>query len=209
MVTVKSVFCGEELILETGLLAKQAHGSVTLRLGNTTILATVVAAKEPNLESDFFPLTVNYNEKYYAGGKIPGGFFKREAKPRDKEILISRIIDRPLRPLFPEGFRNEVQIIPTVLSVDTDMPTDALALIASSAALTISWIPFGGPVAAVRIGYKNGEYIINPKNSELPSSELDIIVAGSKDAILMIEGEAKEVSEEVFIGAIELAHKEM
>ena len=209
MVTVKSVFCGEELILETGLLAKQAHGSVTLRLGNTTILATVVAAKEPNLESDFFPLTVNYNEKYYAGGKIPGGFFKREAKPRDKEILISRIIDRPLRPLFPEGFRNEVQIIPTVLSVDTDMPTDALTLIASSAALTISWIPFGGPVAAVRIGYKNGEYIINPKNSELPSSELDIIVAGSKDAILMIEGEAKEVSEEVFIGAIELAHKEM
>lgn len=209
MIAVKSVFCGEELILETGLLAKQSHGSVTLRLGNTTILATVVAAKKPNLESDFFPLTVNYNEKYYAGGKIPGGFFKREAKPRDKEILISRIIDRPLRPLFPEGFRNEVQIIPTVLSVDTDMPTDALALIASSAALTISWIPFSGPAAAVRIGYKNGEYIVNPKKSELASSELDIIVAGSKDAILMIEGEAKEVSEEVFIGAIELAHKEM
>ncbi|WP_295162404.1 polyribonucleotide nucleotidyltransferase [uncultured Brachyspira sp.] len=209
MVTVKSMFCGEELILETGILAKQAHGSVTLRLGNTTILATVVAAKEPNLESDFFPLTVNYNEKYYAGGKIPGGFFKREAKPRDKEILISRIIDRPLRPLFPEGFRNEVQIIPTVLSVDGDMSTDALALIASSAALTISWIPFGGPAAAVRIGYKNGEYLINPKNSELHTSELDIIVAGSKDAILMIEGEAKEVSEEIFIGAIELAHKEM
>lgn len=209
MITVKSSFCGEELILETGLLAKQAHGAVTLRLGNTTILATVVAAKEPNMESDFFPLTVNYNEKYYAGGKIPGGFFKREAKPRDKEVLISRIIDRPLRPLFPEGFRNEVQIIPTVLSVDSDMPTDALALIASSAALTISWIPFAGPVAAVRIGYINGEYIINPKNSELSKSDLDIIVAGSKDAILMIEGEAKEVSEEVFIGAIELAHKEM
>lgn len=209
MITVKSSFCGEELILETGLLAKQAHGAVTLRLGNTTILATVVAAKEPNMESDFFPLTVNYNEKYYAGGKIPGGFFKREAKPRDKEVLISRIIDRPLRPLFPEGFRNEVQIIPTVLSVDSDMPTDALALIASSAALTISWIPFAGPVAAVRIGYINGEYIINPKNSELSKSDLDIIVAGSKDAILMIEGEAKEVSEEVFIGAIELAHREM
>ena len=209
MVTVKSSFCGEELVLETGLLAKQAHGAVTLRLGNTTILATVVAAKEPNLESDFFPLTVNYNEKYYAGGKIPGGFLKREGKPRDKEILISRIIDRPLRPLFPEGFRNEVQVIPTVLSVDSDMPTDALALIASSAALTISWIPFSGPVAAVRIGYINGEYIVNPKNSELLKSDLDIIVAGSKDAILMIEGEAKEVSEEVFIGAIELAHKEM
>ena len=209
MITVKSSFCGEELILETGLLAKQAHGAVTLRLGNTTILATVVAAKEPNLESDFFPLTVNYNEKYYAGGKIPGGFLKREGKPRDKEILISRIIDRPLRPLFPEGFRNEVQVIPTVLSVDSDMPTDALALIASSAALTISWIPFGGPVAAVRIAYINGEYIVNPKNSELLKSDLDIIVAGSKDAILMIEGEAKEVSEEVFIGAIELAHKEM
>ena len=209
MVTVKSSFCGEELVLETGLLAKQAHGAVTLRLGNTTILATVVAAKEPNLESDFFPLTVNYNEKYYAGGKIPGGFLKREGKPRDKEILISRIIDRPLRPLFPEGFRNEVQVIPTVLSVDSDMPTDALALIASSAALTISWIPFSGPVAAVRIGYINGEYIVNPKNSELLKSDLDIIVAGSNDAILMIEGEAKEVSEEVFIGAIELAHKEM
>ena len=209
MTMVKGMFCGEELVLETGLLAKQAHGSVTLRLGNTTILATVVASKTPNLESDFFPLTVNYNEKYYAGGKIPGGFFKREAKPRDKEVLISRIIDRPLRPLFPEGFRNEVQIIPTVLSVDVDMPTDALAVIASSAALSISWIPFGGPIAAVRIGYKNGEYIVNPKNSELSSSELDIIVAGSKDAILMIEGEAREVSEEVFIGAIELAHKEM
>lgn len=209
MISVKSTFCGEELILETGLLAKQAHGSVTLRLGNTTILATVVAAKEPNLESDFFPLTVNYNEKYYAGGKIPGGFFKREAKPRDKEILISRIIDRPLRPLFPEGFRNEVQIIPTVLSIDSDMPSDALALIASSAALTISWIPFGGPVAAVRIGYKNGEYIVNPKNKEIATCDLDIIVAGSKNAILMIEGEAREVSEDIFIGAIELAHKEM
>lgn len=209
MISVKSTFCGEELILETGLLAKQSHGSVTLRLGNTTILATVVAAKEPNLESDFFPLTVNYNEKYYAGGKIPGGFFKREAKPRDKEILISRIIDRPLRPLFPEGFRNEVQIIPTVLSIDSDMPSDALALIASSAALTISWIPFGGPVAAVRIGYKNGEYIVNPKNKEIATSDLDIIVAGSKNAILMIEGEAREVSEDIFIGAIELAHKEM
>lgn len=209
MITVRSDFCGEELVLETGLMAKQAHGSVTLRLGNTTILATVVAAKEPNLESDFFPLTVNYNEKYYAGGKIPGGFFKREAKPRDKEILISRIIDRPLRPLFPEGFRNEVQIISTVLSVDGDMPTDALALIASSAALSISWIPFGGPVAAVRIGYINGQYVVNPKNSDLLKSDLDIIVAGSKDAILMIEGEAKEVSEDVFIGAIELAHSQM
>jgi len=209
MITVKGNFCGEELILETGLLAKQAHGSVTLRLGNTTILATVVASKEPNLEASFFPLTVNYNEKYYAGGKIPGGFFKREAKPKDREVLTSRIIDRPIRPLFPEGFRNEVQVIPTVLSVDSDTPTEALALIAVSAALSISWIPFAGPIAGIRIGYKDGEYIVNPKISELKDSELDIVVAGSKDAILMIEGEATEVSEDIFIGAIELAHKEM
>ena len=209
MISVKANFCGEELILETGLLAKQAHGSVTLRLGNTTILATVVASKEPNLDASFFPLTVNYNEKYYAGGKIPGGFFKREAKPRDKEVLTSRIIDRPIRPLFPEGFRNEVQVIPTVLSIDSDTTTEALALIAVSAALTISWIPFAGPIAGIRIGYKNGEYIVNPKISELVDSELDIVVAGSRDAILMIEGEATEVSEDIFIGAIELAHKEM
>ena len=209
MITVKTTFCGEELILETGLLAKQAHGSVTLRLKNTTILATVVASKEPKMEAGFFPLTVNYNEKYYAGGKIPGGFLKREAKPKDKEVLISRIIDRPIRPLFPEGFRNEVQVVPTVLSVDSDIPTDALALIASSAALCISWIPFAGPVAAVRIGYKDGEYLINPKNSELETSVLDIIVAGTRDSILMIEGEGKEVAEDIFIGAIDLAHKEM
>lgn len=209
MNSVKTTFCGEELILETGLLAKQAHGSITLRHGNTTILATVVASKEPNMESGFFPLTVNYNEKYYAGGKIPGGFLKRESKPRDKEVLISRIIDRPLRPLFPEGFRNEVQIIPTVLSVDNDTQTDVLALIASSAALTISWIPFNGPVAGIRIGYKNGEYLVNPKPSEIIDSELDIVVAGSRDAILMIEGEAREVGEEIFIKAIELAHSEM
>lgn len=209
MFSVKSTFCGKELVLETGLLAKQAHGSITLRVGNTTILSTVVANKKTNLEADFFPLTVNYNEKYYAGGKIPGGFLKREGKPRDKEVLISRIIDRPIRPLFPEGFRNEVQIVPTVFSVDSEIQTDTLAVIASSAALMLSWVPFAGPVAAVRVGYIDGNLVVNPTNTDLEKSELDIVVAGTKDAILMIEGEAKEVSEDVFISAIELAHKEM
>lgn len=209
MIEVIGKFCGEDLILETGLLAKQSHGSVTLRIKNTTILATVVASKDANLDSGFFPLTVNYNEKYYAGGKIPGGFLKREAKPRDKEILISRIIDRSIRPLFPDGFRNEVQIVPTVLSVDNDLPTDTLSLIASSSALSISWIPFNGPIAAVRIGYKDNKYIVNPTNTEIVDSELDIIVSGSRSAILMIEGEAREISEDIFLGAIELAHKEM
>ncbi len=209
MISVKAGFCGKELILETGLLAKQAHGSVTLRVGDTTILSTVVADKNPKLESDFFPLMVNYNERYYAGGKIPGGFLKREGRPKDKEILISRIIDRPIRPLFPEGFRNEVQVVPTVLSVDTELQTDALAIIASSASLMISWVPFSGPVAAVRVGYVDGTLVVNPTNEELKKSDLDIIVAGTADAILMIEGEAKEVSEAIFIEAVELAHKEM
>ena len=209
MISVKAEFCGKELILETGLLAKQAHGSVTLRVGDTTILSTVVADKNPKLESDFFPLMVNYNERYYAGGKIPGGFLKREGRPKDKEILISRIIDRPIRPLFPEGFRNEVQVVPTVLSVDTELQTDALAIIASSASLMISWVPFSGPVAAVRVGYVDGTLLVNPTNEDLKRSDLDIIVAGTADAILMIEGEAKEVSEAIFIEAVELAHKEM
>ncbi|MBI4977005.1 MAG: polyribonucleotide nucleotidyltransferase [Spirochaetes bacterium] len=200
---------GKELILETGLMAKQASGSVVLRYGDITILATSTVDKEGDLSMDFFPLTVNYNEKYYAGGKIPGGFLKREGRPRDKEVLISRIIDRPIRPLFPEGFRNEVQVVPTLFSTDQKQSTDVFAVIASSASLVISPIPFDGPIAAVRMGYRDGNYIVNPTYEELDTSLLDIIVVGSKDAITMIEGEACEVSEEIFIAAVERAHKEI
>lgn len=209
MISVQSDFRGEKLVIETGLLAKQAHGSATLRLGNTTILATTVANKVANLENGFFPLTVNYNEKYYAGGKIPGGYLKRESKPRDKEVLISRIIDRPIRPLFPEGFRNEVQVVPTLMASDDRYESDVFAIIASSASLMLSWVPFAGPVAAARVGLIDGELVVNPTRDELAISDLDITVAGTRDAILMIEGEANEVSEDIFIEAIELAHKEM
>ncbi len=209
MVSVQSDFRGEKLVIETGLLAKQAHGSATLRMGNTTILATTVANKTANLENGFFPLTVNYNEKYYAGGKIPGGYLKRESKPRDKEVLISRIIDRPIRPLFPDGFRNEVQVVPTLMAADERYESDVFAIIAASASLMLSWVPFSGPVAAARIGYIDGVLVVNPTIDELAISDLDITVAGTRDAILMIEGEANEVSEDIFIEAIELAHKEM
>lgn len=209
MQSVKREFHGKELILETGVMAKQASGAVVVKYGDITVLSTTVGAKKANLEQDFFPLTVNYNEKYYAGGKIPGGFLRREGRPRDKETLISRIIDRPIRPLFPEGFRNEVQVIPTVLSTDQMTPTDVFGLIGASASTVLSWIPFNGPVAAIRIGMKDGEFIINPNFIEIEEGDLDIIVAGSKDAILMIEGDANEVSEETFINALELAHKEM
>ncbi len=198
---------GKELSLETGVMAKQASGSVFLRFGDITILSTAVVDKETDLSLDFFPLTVNYNEKYYAGGKIPGGFLKREGRPRDREVLTSRIIDRPIRPLFPDGFRNEVQVVPTLFSTDQKQSGDVLAILAASASLMISPIPFDGPVAGVRVGYINGEFIINPTYKELEESLLDIIVVGSKDSITMIEGEAKEVTEDVFIRAVEHAHK--
>ncbi|MBN1899142.1 MAG: polyribonucleotide nucleotidyltransferase [Spirochaetes bacterium] len=197
---------GEELVLETGRVAKQANGSVLASYGGTVIITAVTSSKEPVENIDYFPLIVNYQERIYAAGKIPGGFFKREGRPTDKETLIARIVDRPLRPLFPKGFRNEVQIIPTTLSADQVNPPDILAVIASSTALTISDIPFNNPVGAVRMGKVEGEFIINPTFQEMEKSDIDLIVAGTKDGITMVEGHSKEVSEDDMIQACQLAH---
>ena len=205
----KTVINGKEYIIETGKVAKQANGAVLVRYGDTVVLVTAVAAEEPKEDIDFFPLTVEFEEKFYAAGKIPGGFIKREGKPGEKAILSARLIDRPIRPLFPEGYRNEVQIIATVLSVDQENPPDILGITGASAALTISDIPFEGPIAGVRIGYRDGKYLVNPTSEELDDSLLDIVVAGSKDAITMVEAGAKEVSEEVIVGALELAQREI
>ncbi|MCX7698130.1 MAG: polyribonucleotide nucleotidyltransferase [Candidatus Goldbacteria bacterium] len=200
---------GKKIILETGKLAKQADGAVLAQCGETLVLATVVAAKEAKEGADFFPLTVEYREKYYAAGKIPGGFFKREGKPRESEILTARLIDRSLRPLFPEGYYNEVQIIVTLISADKINDPDFLSIIASSAALAISDIPFIFPVGAVKVGRINNQFIINPDANLEDSSDLNIVVAGTEQAITMIEGEAKEISEDDMIKAIDLAHIEI
>ncbi|MCX8093258.1 MAG: polyribonucleotide nucleotidyltransferase [Candidatus Goldbacteria bacterium] len=200
---------GKKIILETGKLAKQADGAVLAQCGETIVLATVVAAKEAKEDADFFPLTVEYREKYYAAGKIPGGFFKREGKPRESEILTARLIDRSLRPLFPEGYYNEVQIIVTLISADKINDPDFLSIIASSAALAISDIPFISPVGAVKVGRINNQFIINPDANLEDSSDLNIVVAGTEQAITMIEGEAKEISEDDMIKAIDLAHSEI
>jgi len=204
---VKMKIRNEELILETGKVAKQANGAVTAYYGGTVVIAAVTASKEPEKSIDYFPLVVNYQERIYAAGKIPGGFIKREGKPTDKEILIARLVDRPLRPLFPKGFRNEVQIVPTTVSADQINPPDVLAIIASSAALIVSDIPFNGPVGAVRVGKIDGEFVINPTFLEIENSELDIVVAGTKYGITMVEGGAKEISEEDMVKACEFAHK--
>ena len=193
---------GKKLTIETGRVARQAHGSVIATYGGTSVLATVVADREERKDLDFFPLTVNYQEKAYAAGKIPGGFFKREGRPSEKETLVSRLIDRPIRPLFADGFKCETQVIATVISYDTENDADIVALIACSAALTLSGIPFMGPIGAARVGYKDGEYILNPTKIEMDDSELDLVVAGTKDAVLMVESEAKELSEEVMLGAV-------
>ena len=190
------------LRLETGRVARQADGAVLASMGETTVLATAVAERSAKPGIDFFPLTVNYQEKTYAAGKIPGGYFKREGRPTERETLISRLIDRPIRPLFVEGFRNETQVIATVLSYDLENDTDILALVASSAALTLSGIPFMGPIGAARVGYINGEYVLNPTVEQQKVSELDLVVAGTQDAVLMVESEAKELSEEIMLGAV-------
>jgi polyribonucleotide nucleotidyltransferase len=200
---------GKKIILETGKLAKQADGAVLAQCGETVVLSTVVAAKETKEDVDFFPLTVEYREKYYAAGKIPGGFFKREGKPRESEILTARLIDRSLRPLFPDGYYNEVQIIVTVVSADKINDPDFLSIIASSAALAISDIPFISPVGAVKVGRVNNHFVINPDANLEETSDLNIIISGTKDAITMIEGEAKEISEDDMIKAIEVAHTEI
>ncbi|MBI1179060.1 MAG: polyribonucleotide nucleotidyltransferase [Alphaproteobacteria bacterium] len=200
---------GRKLVLETGRVARQADGAVLATYGDTVVLCTVVADKAPKPGLDFFPLTVNYTEKYYAAGKIPGGFFKREGRPTEKETLTSRLIDRPIRPLFPSAFRNETQVLCTVLSHDMENDPDVVAMIGASAALTLSGIPFLGPVGGARVGYKDGEYILNPSIDELPESALDLVVAGTGEAVLMVESQASELSEDIMLGAVMFGHEQM
>ena len=197
---------GRTLTLESGKIARQADGAVLATYGETTVLATVVADRQPKLGLDFFPLTVNYQEKTYAAGKIPGGFFKREGRPGEKETLVCRLIDRPIRPLFAKGFKNETQIIATVMSHDLENDPDIVAMIAVSAALTISGIPFLGPIGGARVGYIDGQYVLNPVLDDMSQSALDLVVAGTADAVLMVESEAKELPEEVMLGAVMFGH---
>jgi polyribonucleotide nucleotidyltransferase len=196
------------LTLETGEIARQANGAVVASLGDTVVLVSCVAAKQPKPGQDFFPLTVDYQEKTYAAGKIPGGFFKREGRPSEKETLTSRLIDRPLRPLFPEGLYNDVQIVATVLSVDPEIDPDIPALIGASAAVSLSGIPFNGPIGAARVGYANGQYALNPTKTELASSQLNLVVAGTEAAVLMVESEANELPEDVMLGAVVYGHQQ-
>jgi polyribonucleotide nucleotidyltransferase len=198
---------GRRLVLETGRMARQADGAVLATYGDTTVLATVVAGKQPREGVDFLPLTVDYQEKYYAAGRIPGGYFKREGRPTEKETLVSRLIDRPIRPLFADGWRCETQVIVTTLSHDLENDPDILALVASSAALTLSGAPFMGPIGAARVGFINNEYVLNPTIDEMKESNLDLVVAGTKDAVLMVESEAKELPEEVMLGSVMFGHR--
>ena len=200
---------GRKLVLETGKIARQADGAVMVTYGDTSVLATAVYAKEAKPGQDFFPLTVNYQEKYYASGRIPGGYFKREGRPTEKETLTSRLIDRPIRPLFVKGFKHEVQVVLTAVSYDLENDPDILGMIGASAALVLSGAPFMGPIGAARVGYKDGEYIINPSVVDLEESELDLVVAGTADAVMMVESEAKELSEEVMLGAVVAGHDAM
>ncbi len=197
---------GRPLLLEAGKIARQADGAVMATYGGTQVLCTAVAAKNPRPGVDFFPLTVNYQEKTYAAGKIPGGFFKREGRPSEKETLTSRLIDRPIRPLFPDGFRNETQIICTVLAHDMENDPDIVSLIGASAALTISGVPFFGPLGACRIGYQDGEFILNPRLGEMGDTDLDLVVAGTREGVLMVESQANELSEEVMLGSVMFGH---
>ena len=199
---------GRKLVFETGKVARQADGAVMVTYGDTMVLCTAVAQKSPKPGIDFFPLTVNYQEKTFAAGKIPGGFFKREGRPNEKETLTSRLIDRPIRPLFAKGFQNETQVICTVLSHDLENDPDVVSLVGASAALTISGIPFMGPIGGARVGYADGEYLLNPLPEDLERSELDMVVAGTPDAVLMVESEASELSEETMLGAVMFAHRE-
>jgi polyribonucleotide nucleotidyltransferase len=198
---------GRPLTLETGRLARQADGAVFASYGDTSVLATVVAAKQPKEGIDFLPLTCNYQEKYYAAGRIPGGYFKREARPTEKETLVSRLIDRPVRPLFADGWRCDTQVIVNVLSHDLENDPDILAMVAASAALTLSGVPFMGPIGAARVGFINDEYVLNPQIDEMSESRLDLVVAGTQDAVLMVESEAKELSEDIMLGAVMFGHR--
>ncbi|MEI7447395.1 MAG: polyribonucleotide nucleotidyltransferase, partial [Burkholderiales bacterium] len=197
------------LTLETGEIARQSSGAVVVTMDDTVVLATVVGQKNAKPGQDFFPLTVDYVEKFYAAGRIPGGFFKREGRPTEKEILTCRLIDRPLRPLFPDGFYNEVQIIIHVLSSNPEVDSDIPAMIGASAALAISGIPFNGPIGACRVGYVDGQYVLNPNASQLPSSKLDLVVAGTDGAVMMVESEANQLPEDVMLGAVVFGHEQM
>ncbi|URK16594.1 polyribonucleotide nucleotidyltransferase [Thalassospira sp. GO-4] len=195
-----------KLVLETGKIARQADGAVKVTYGETVVLCTAVGAKQPRPDVDFFPLTVNYQEKAFAAGKIPGGFFKREGRPSEKETLVSRLIDRPIRPLFHPQYRNDTQIVCTVLSHDMENDPDVVAMIGTSAALTISGLPFLGPIGAARVGYKDGEYLLNPSTEAIKESDLDLVVAGTRDGVMMVESEASELSEEIMLGAVKFGH---
>jgi polyribonucleotide nucleotidyltransferase len=198
---------GRKLTLETGKVARQADGAVIATYGETTVIATVVAAKQPKPGIDFLPLTVNYQEKFFAAGRIPGGYFKREGRPTEKETLTSRLIDRPVRPLFADGWRCDTQVIITTLSHDLENDPDIVAMVAASAALTLSGAPFMGPIGAARVGFVNNEYVLNPQLDEMPESQLDLVVAGTQDAVLMVESEAKELSEDIMLGAVMFGHR--
>ena len=198
---------GRKLVLETGKIARQADGAVMVSYGDTIVLCTAVGARNVKPGQDFFPLTVNYQEKAFAAGKIPGGFFKREGRPSEAEILNSRLIDRPIRPLFPDNFRNEVQVVATVLSHDLENDPAIVAMIGCSAALTLSGIPFFGPIAGCRVGYENGQYVLNPTLAETRTSQLDLVLAGTTEGVLMVESEASELTEEVMLGAVTFGHE--
>ncbi len=199
----------QQVTFETGEIARQAHGAVLCTIEDTVVLATVVGAKEPKAGQDWFPLTVDYAERTYAAGKIPGGFFKREGRPSEKETLTSRLIDRPIRPLFPDGFFNEVQVVAQVLSLNPEVDSDIPAMLAVSAALTLSGIPFNGPIGACRVGYVNGQYVLNPSATQLKESRLNLVVAGTDQGVLMVESEAHELPEDVMLGAVEFGHEKM
>lgn len=209
VVTKEFKFGDHTVKLESGEIARQASGSVMCSIGDTVVLITAVVDKEAKAGRDFFPLTVNYQERTYAAGKIPGGFLRREGRPAEKETLVCRLIDRPIRPLFPEGFTNDTQIVATVLSLDPEINSDIPAMIGASAALTLSGAPFNGPIGAARIGYLNGQYVLNPMVSSLEETELNLVVAGTESAVLMVESEAKELSEEIMLGAVMFGHEQM
>ena len=198
-----------EVVLEVGHMARQATAAVVVTMADTVVLVTVCAKKEPKEGQDFFPLTVDYMERFYAGGRIPGGFFKREGRQTEKETLISRLIDRPLRPLFPEGFYNEIQVVATVISLNPEVDGDIPALIGASAAMSLAGVPFQGPIGAAKVGYANGQYILNPTTTQLATSKLELVVAGTRDAVLMVESEAQQLSEDVMLGAVLFGHEQM
>src|SRR5580700_9179427 len=206
----KSFKYGDHTVtIETGELARQADGAVLVTMSDTVVLVTAVGLKKATPGRDFFPLTVNYQEKTYAAGRIPGGFFKREGRPTEKETLTSRLIDRPIRPLFPDGFYNDVQVVATVLSMDPNIDADIPALLGASAALALSGIPFKGPIGAARVGYRDGKYLLNPTATDLLESQLHLVVAGTEHAVLMVESEAKGLSEEVMLGSVVFGHEQM